>query len=389
MKQWLLLQLVQKYKILAFCLVMITGLASYGKFSELDSPDFKVFYVAAQHAANSPETIYTDSPDRFLYPPPAAFFFTPFLLLPDWNTSKHAWFLISLALLFWVSRQSPFALLASLFLLRYFVINLRYGQVNLLILCAILLCSSQWQKRKTKGDFLGGVGLALTGILKLFPFLQTLEPIARRRWRSLAFSFGSGILVMLLPFLFWGWETTIALYASYPSQLESKGIPIYTHNQSFLALLYRLFGGEEFYSFAVGAANWTITTIPKSSLKLVATALGMTIAAVAWWKSYRRQSTIDFASATVFSFLFLSHIVWKPYFIFLLPPLWQVLSSKKTRFQTVALILCLVLGPLSSPDIWGVPTSRIFEAASTHLISAFVLFILWLQIKIEKREETV
>ena len=53
----------------ALFFVAVLAAATFPKSAKLDSPDFKVFYTAAQHALHDPEYMYKRSPDRFLYPP--------------------------------------------------------------------------------------------------------------------------------------------------------------------------------------------------------------------------------------------------------------------------------------------------------------------------------
>ncbi len=215
-------------------------------------------------------------------------------------------------------------------------------------------------------------------MMKLFPFDHTLELILRRRWTSLL-SLGLTVaMLILIPYFVWGTEIANSLYASYPGQLQSKGLPIYTHNQSFAALLHRFFSGDSFRSFSVGMVNWTIFTISKPTLQLIATSLGILLSSIAWLKAHKRKLDLDYASATCFSILFLSHIVWKPYFIFLLPALMQVLLTSRSIGSRIGLSLFLILGPLSSPDIWGVKNSRIFDGISIHLMATIILFLLWI-----------
>ncbi len=371
----------RNYKHLALFFVLVTGIFTYEKLKELNAPDFRVFYIAAKYALEDPTKIYSHSPDRFLYPPPAALFFTPFQVLPSWEWSKHVWYGVSLLIILWMARMHVAALLSTLILFRYFVINLRYGQVNILLLATMILCALALLRREKKDQLISGALLAFGGIIKLFPVLQIIDVLGRRRWLSLLSMTTSIVALAALPAFFWGWETTKELYLSYPSQLQSKGVPSYTHNQSFTALLFRLFSGESFHSFSVGMLNWTLFIIPKSSLQLFGTIIGALFSIGAWTCAFRRKLDLDFMSAASFSVLFMSHIVWKPYFIFLFIPLLQVLLHVLTKVPRRAAMLGIVsfvlIGPLSSSDIWGVSLSRTFDALSLHMFSALILFVLW------------
>lgn len=380
-KNWTtrLAKLNKHFRVVVVAFIIIGGISSYGKFKELNAPDLRVFYTAAKHAVDSPKKVYIDSPDRFLYPPPAALVFTPLLIFPSWEWSKHIWYFFSLLIIAAIAWLHPLSLLAVILLFRYFVINLRYGQVNLLLLGTMFLCSILLWRTSKRNEIASGALLSLSSLVKLFPLVQLPELLVRKKWSALASFLITSIVLLTVPFLFWGTELAQEIYSSYPSQLQSKGIPTYTHNQSIAAFLLRFFGGEHFHVFSVGMVNWSLFAAPKPALHLIATIIGLVLSAIAWRKAIIRKLDLDFISAYGFTILFLSHIVWKPYFIFLLPALIQFLQLPRNRMFWACLVSFLVLGPLSSPDIWGVANSRFMDALSIHLIAGFVLFAAWLQ----------
>lgn len=358
---------------LAAFIAIVLGLAAFSKFRILDGPDFKVFYVAGKFAISTPEKMYQESPDRFLYPPTSSLLFVPFSLIPSWEYARLAWYLFSLGLIYWFASGSLPACLALIVLARYFVINLRYGQVNLLVLALLFAVTVSLQQRRSSA---AGALLALNSMLKVFPGVQIVEFFVRRDWRAFAWFSGAFAVLLALPFLVWPWPTAISLYQEFPAELAKKGIPSFTHNQSVLALLNRLFLWEKFYAFPVDDLRWRIVTLPDWLLKIFALAIGGSISALAWLRAKRRKEALDGVAATGFSILFLSHIVWKPYFVFLFPALIQCLNGKgKTHW--VLFLAFLVLGPLLSADIYGFYYSTWMEGACTHLWAALFLFIAW------------
>ena len=82
-------------------------------------------------------------------------------------------------------------------------------------------------------------------------------------------------------------------------------------------------------------------------------------------------------SALAFSILFLSHIVWKDYLLFLYFPLSEVLRRlpKKQAWLLAGVFLFLVT--FSSPDLVGHPLSTRLDAACIHSWAAALVWWAW------------
>src|SRR5690606_30001532 len=124
----------------------------------------------------NPDKIYSENRDLFLYPPQAAWFFTPFVFSPSSDVTKYVWFVINLGIIFTFVKISWIRFLAFFLLVRYLVINLYYGQVNLVVLFLALLTQSFNQH---KAYWVSSLSLAINSTLKIFPILQSLDWILK------------------------------------------------------------------------------------------------------------------------------------------------------------------------------------------------------------------
>ncbi|RZA04266.1 MAG: hypothetical protein EOP11_15485 [Proteobacteria bacterium] len=112
----------------------------------------------------------------------------------------------------------------------------------------------------------------------------------------------------------------------------------------------------------------------------MALALGGLAAALSWKKAMRDPDSVDGAlSAGAFSLLFLSHIVWKDYFLFLYFPL-RELFAKLARPRAIGLGLAfLALVTFSSMDIVGAPFAARLDAGGIHLWAGVLIWATWLK----------
>lgn len=357
----------------AFALVaaLLIGAVTWKKFVAGDAPDLKVFHTAGKFALSEPGKIYYESPDRFLYPPFAALLFAPLGAL-DWPNAQLLWYLLSLVAFFFLARPSWPQFFAVLILWRYFAINQRYGQVNAFLLLAMYAVHNGARRNQAGA---AGAWFAFTSSLKVFPAVQGLDLLLRRNWRALGYAALVALGLALIPFFAWGPETALAVYRDFPTALVNKGLPTHSHNQSFLGILLRCFHTFSFFIFPVTWAYWRIIELPLPLLQAVAFGAGFALTLLAWKRAWARQNALDTLSATCFSILFLSHIVWKPYFIFLLPALTQCCRAgdRKHYILLGAFMLC---GPFLSAELYGKYASYA-EAACVHLVAAIFLFSAW------------
>lgn len=359
----------------AAVLAVALGAASLKKFLVLDAPDFKVFYTAGTFALTEPLKIYRESPDQFLYPPIATLLFAPLSALAPWEYARWLWYGLSIFIVYLIAKRSIWHTLATIILARYFIINFRYGQVNILILGLMILAAALLQQRRGS---LAGVIIAINSALKIFPGVQVIQLILARNYRGLATVVATGLILLALPFVFLESALALELYRDFFSAIALKGVPSHSHNQSLLAFIARFLHWENFYAFPVDYAWWRLTIVPFGYLRLSAFIIGASLCVLFFHKAVKRGLPDDLLSATMLSIIFLSHIVWKPYFALLLPVVAQVLQGKgKFHWFFFAGFICF--GPLLSADIYGFKISAWMDGACTHLFAALLLTIAWLR----------
>lgn len=354
---------------------VILTVAIFPKAWKLDFPDFKVFYSAARHALRDPENIYKLSPDRYLYPPSTSILLAPFALTEYWHWHAALWHCLLGILIFLLARRSPQALLACLLLTRYLLVSLGYGQINLLVL-ALMLCSQLLLDTGRQKS--AGVIWALVASLKVYPLVLGAEFALRKRWLGIVTFTLTIVGLLALPFLFFGASLGKDLYQQFLAGLAGKGLPLHSHNQSFVALFSRICTKEAFELHGVGWTQWGFFPIGALPARIAASFVGFALAIFSWWRA--RKLDTGYLSAAAFSILFLSHIVWKDYLLFLYFPLVEILGNRGISFRKKTWGACLFLAMVtfSSADFAGPRRAALFDAASIHLWGAVLVWVAWI-----------
>jgi hypothetical protein len=361
--------------LLSALFALLLALVTVKKARSLESPDFKVFYTAARHALVDPENIYRLSPDRYLYPPSTAILLTPFAFTENYSAHQWQWHGLLAAMLFLLCSVSSAALAATVLLVRYLAITFSYGQINLVVIG--LLAGVGWLGEKGRWSVSGALWAMATS-LKVYPAVLAPLFLPRSRWLGLAGAFLCGLFLLALPFVVFGFSLGGQLYREFFGALEAKGLPLHSHNQSIAAFLLRVFTAQEFYLHAVGPARWGVLDLSPAFLRGAALCLGAGLAALSWLRAGRAGFSGQSAlSAASFSVLFLSHIVWKDYLLFLYFPLREIFGRlpKRQRWLVGGAFLALVT--FSSPDIVGHPLSTRLDAACIHLWAAGLVWWAW------------
>jgi hypothetical protein len=256
---------------------------------------------------------------------------------------------------------------------------LTYGQINIFVLWALFMSYEMFRQRKyALGTFLW----TLASWIKVFPALFGLWILKSKSKATLVYATVISAIIVFIPLVFWGPVISYELFfIEFPRQLSQKGVPTYSHNQSFLSLFFRLFRGDPFFLFSNGETNWTLLKLPQHSLQALSLLTGLTLSIAALYRANARRSHWDPLSAICFCIFFSSHIVWKPYFIFLFPPLLQLLSEMKPAAFPKKLPLWvfsfLILTVLSSPEVISPYYSSVADALNIHLLGAIVIFYAW------------
>ncbi len=351
------------------------ALATVRKARSLGSPDFKVFYTAAQNALHDPVNVYKKSPDRYLYPPSASVALTPFAFTENYSLHQWIWHGLLAVIVFLLSSVGGAGLAAMALLTRYLAITFSYGQINLMIIGLLALVG--WLARRGSLRLAGTLWAFATG-LKVYPVVLAPFFFPRARWRA-----GEGAalcfaLFFLLPFVAFGLDLGLALYGEFFAAVRAKGLPTHSHNQSIAALLLRLLTPQEFYLHAVGPAWWGIADLPVPFLRALAWVIGGVLVMLTWWRVREREWAVEAAlSAATFSILFLSHIVWKDYLLFLYFPLREIFARWPRKHSWWLASIFVAMITVSSPDLVGHPVSTKLDAACIHLWAAVLVWIAW------------
>jgi hypothetical protein len=364
----------KREKIWALAFALLIALATAPKAWKLGSPDFKVFYVAARHVFTDPANIYKISPDRYLYPPSTAVLLTPFAFSEHYAFHQWAWHGLLALLVFFLASQGWAELAALALLTRYLAVTFNYGQINLVVIL-LLGWASAWAGSRPRRS--GALWAAAVSV-KVYPlvFAPAFFPKGKRAawWGALA----AGACLLALPLALFGPALGLSLYWEFLQALRSKGLPIYSHNQSLAALGLRLFTDQPFLLHSVGEIQWTLLALPPWLVRAVALAFGLLLTAVTWRQVFRKNR--EPVAAAAFSILFLSHIVWKDYSLWLFFPLWEIFRStpRNRSFWLAGIFLAMVT--LSSPDVVGAPLSAHLDGACIHLWAAVLVWISWIKL---------
>ncbi|MGH7864390.1 MAG: glycosyltransferase family 87 protein [Candidatus Binataceae bacterium] len=345
--------------------------------------DYRVYYVAGERVLRG-EVLYSNSDkNKFIYAPVIAFAFAPFALLPKYP-SKAAWFLVnaaallafiygSLVMLF--GRETPLSapllFAPTLLSFRFIENNFHHGQVNLIVLAAIVwsIAYARENRAVRTGALLGAAIL-----VKPFALIGALYLALDRRWRALVWTGAAIAALLLAPLLVLGPERWMSEMIAYREAvlLMTQRYRTMSINQSAVAAVTRLFGG----------AAWG----PLDEYAVAAMALEvMLVIAVAAWivRARRAQSTnpwpLRFALAGLFCLMpSITPISWKSYYAALLVPymaLTMAMWMDEPRGVRTSRALWILLAISFAANI--APTVRLNRLAlfySSHLLSSLLVF---------------
>lgn len=205
--------------------------------------DFAVNHLAGQRLAAG-ETLYRTADGHFMfkYLPPAALLYVPLGALPL-PIAGAVWFAMSLAALAGMfvltnrlvpRAQARYVLLVSgLILAKYFLHELRLGQINVFVTVVLLaslgaLSSSTGASPKLRAGTLAGVAIALK------PYAALIVPylIVARRWRSLVACVATLLVLLAVPTVFYGIQGNVELLRQWAVTLSVSTPTLLTNNDN-------------------------------------------------------------------------------------------------------------------------------------------------------------
>jgi hypothetical protein len=294
--------------------------------------DFFVYYEAAELILKGQgRSIYTATiTDRFLYAPAFAVLFIPFALFSK-TMGLFLWSLLKGSLLVYLfHRVSKLvgifaAVFGILLVARPLLIDFQYGQINvaLMAVCAIALMSLFDEKSKNILIYWIALAfLAWTKVLALplliVPFMKSNLKNKKQAQKGIFIGLASAIL---LPVIVFG-TGAFQIHMNWYHALQSKGLPLDSHNQSFVAFLFHLFTDEPTHVISQGSI-WRPTGISLLSANAAFSMAWIWFLATSglllyWIVNVPKQKSIPFQwiSIAIAGLIVPSYLIWKPYFVF-------------------------------------------------------------------------
>lgn len=345
--------------VLLIALVIFLSVSFQNSFHKMN--DFKVTYRAASRLLNGGNLYnWEDGHYVYKYSPFFALLVAPFGLIP-FSYAKILWMALMCASLFGVVRmgkylvmghRSPprfFYFLSLLLIAKFLLREIELGQTDFLQLLFILSLFVFLEKEK---EFLGGLFLALSVIIKLTPLIVVPYLIYKKRFRTLVWSFVFIFAFFFFPSLIYGFHGNLGLLSNWYEFLSLSSPPLIANdmNQSIFGMFYRFLTSSEynvnFLSLdpnVVNALIYVITIASYISLLLFSRLSRKTEASF-----IHAQETVEYSFLLIFMALF-SPLGWIQNFSSLvLASMVLVYYTFKTRFRdktvNFLLISSFVLG---------------------------------------------
>ena len=367
--------------------------------------DFSVFYEAWRLVSQGRGLeIYRESPDRFLYCPGFAWIFSPLGRLPK-DFAFNLWCLAKVGSLSFIvttlgnfiyqpikekekKRDRFFCFSLSIWgvilFSRPLLIDVEYGQVNLLILAACLWGLGVHFKSAASNtlSFMSWAALSFAAVAKLFPLPLLIVPwvitqgISPRKVRSERLGSLFGVLVATLsPVFTLGGTGLLSLMRDWSTAVLARGLPMESHNQSFSAFLFHYLSGvpthvisEGMSPLLLGQSLLSVHSIALLSFSWTFLMLGILLG---WILSGSNHSPFKWIGVVLGLLIVPSHLVWKPYFVSSIPLAVYILgrAAETGKKSNLVFIFLLFLGiNFTGFDFLGHSWAAHIEAASLMLM---------------------
>lgn len=188
-------------------------------------------------------------------------------------------------------------------------------------------------------------------------------------------------VILFLPLLTQGPMGTWNLLLEWKVALLGRGLPLETHNQSVVALLYRFLAGQPVHVVALGMHPVMLLSIQLSQSVLSALAMAWTALSlcflVFWlfWSS--RIAPLRWSVVLIAWLIVPSHLVWKPYFVMTLPvmvlALHDLLKTRRNYGRWALFVFSILIMNLTGFDFIGHSAAAYAEASSVFMITHLIL----------------
>jgi alpha-1,2-mannosyltransferase len=342
------------------------------------SQDFKVFYNAGARIASGDLDIYrfSDANMPYKYAPAFAFAMVPFTLLPL-KASKTLWAVFNLAALLYIALflskklykgrcYAGIAALAVLVNLQPLTDHFMDGQINLIILAAMLFGFDCLFRRGALFRIAGAGIIATAAFIKLYPLLIVLYFLRKRDFRPLLYGALAIAFVIAVPFLMVKYSSALHMYDMWRAILASSGhhldLAVFK-NQSLFGLLLR--------------------TVPEAAAHSFHRWISAGIVIAAFFAVSKEKHTgfngpfiIDF-SLVSFAMLLVCPLTWIHYYIFYIPFCVYLsgklfYATKHRRFWWTGFAF-LLISAVPTQAITGTAVRNFFFRHSNCVIETFLM----------------
>ena len=378
--------------LLTFSIVFILLEIYNGRFWQ---SDFTVYYKAAQRLLEG-NTLFRHVEDGhyiFKYSPVSAIYFIPFTLFSLTTAKILYWFFLTGIIIgsYYLSvflvlkgeifkdprRLNNIILLGALILVVHFQRELHLGQVNQLILLLYLLSAYFFGKNK---PVLSSLPLALSLFLKPFAIIFLPYLIIKRRYKETVYFVLFGVVLMLLPLLFYSFDEFINQNILWINELTAE----LGHKQGMLQSANHTM----FSVFARYTPLRLITFTPMiiKIYQVILLGLMSVLILVFIWKGKRIENNyvsefallicviplLSFTSQNAFGFATLM--------VFIL----LVNFKKFSLLEKITTIIGFVLLGGNYNDIWGSKLSGFFNDISLVSLGALILILVLFRKRFQK-----
>jgi len=364
-------------------LVLAIYLSALGVSAVLRSQgDYRVYYAAGERVLRGEQLYPPSDKDKFIYAPAIAIAFAPFALLPK-RASKAAWYLVNaagfLAFLYGAAvmlfgrgtpLSAPLVFAPTLLSFRFIENNFHHGQINLLVLAAIVWSIVYVRENRAAR---AGALLAAAIVVKPFALLGAIYLALDRRWRAMVWTGVAIAALLVAPLLLLGperWMSEMTGYQQAVLIMTGRYRTMRT-NQSAVAALARLTGGAPWGPLGAQAAI----------------AMGfevmLLLAVAAWIYRARREGPdnpwpLRFALAGLFCVMpSITPISWKSYYASLLVPYMALTMAAWTNepraVRSSRAVWILVAISFAANIVLTDRLNRLALFYSSHLISSLLV----------------
>ncbi len=414
------------HKVISASIVFVVFAAALLRAYSRVSPDFSVFYHAWGLVWNGHgNRIYQEGPDRYLYSPGFAWLLAPLGGL-SFDLAFGIWCLLKVFGLLFVSKWMVSLIegesnrkgvelaessvhwlsvaLGIAFIARPLLIDFEYGQVNVFILTVVVLSIATHLDSRTSlfkisasWFLLGWLAVAkiFPGPILLLPWFLPLRNSEKKLNFARGFSLLGVSVSLFAPVISQGWRGALRLLFDWKDALISRGFPVESHNQSFLAFVYHFLSGHPTFVLSQNgreiAFGWAFLT--PAQLTLVGSAWAFLSMGwlLAWLTRGPGNQSARWMAVLTALLVIPSHLVWKPYFLMALPlaifGASQLLIQKKRGRDWFVFFVLFAAVNLTSFDFVGSAWGPFFEASSTFLVAHLALMV-WVISELSPNEKS-